>query len=120
MGFLPTTTIRGGLAEHDELRQVAVECSQPVADPGPDRGKEPIVSVPARVKLELSAVVDVLRPDRTDQAEVVRAFTGVRPPVADLQPAFSPWTKTDLERKYRGPLLSFKVLKQVAFVFQKG
>ena len=72
------------------------------------------------MKLKLGSVVDVFRPHRTDDAQIIGAVADVPPPVTYVQTAFATFAKTDLHGEDCRPLLTLEVVKEVSFVFQKG
>src|SRR5262249_2329188 len=80
---LAATAVAGRHAEDGILWQGLVERAQAVADPRADGRVGALADVPARVPLELGAVVIVGGPQGANHGEVVGTAADVLPPVGD-------------------------------------
>ncbi len=97
-------------AHGDEFGQVLVERSQPPRGPGADRGEAAVEHVPARVELDLCAVIVVGRPHRADDGQIVDAAAHVREEIAHRNAALAAGAKLRLQGKNHVPLLAVGVV----------
>src|SRR5438105_3367859 len=81
--------VAGRRAEHDILRQILIQRTKPITDPGANGRKGAFARMPARVPGELRAVVVVDGPEGPDDSEVVGTGSDVFPPVSNFQTALA-------------------------------
>ena len=95
---MAVTFVKETRAHANELRQVLVQRSESIVDPGADRGNSRIKHVTPGMKLNLGSVIVVGGPHGSNDRDVIDSRTDVRKPVADFDPALAALFVADLQR----------------------
>ena len=85
-------------AHGNELRQVLVERTESVMNPGAEVWEISVVLVASGVKLRLSSMIAVCGPEGSNEGQFVSVLGDMREPIADFHTALAMLLEADLER----------------------